>query len=242
MKITRRQQRAERATDTKADFHPAESDCEHASSSVGQPVNTLSSLAMAGIGLAIERRASKADHPRSARWIGSALAAAGLGSVAYHGPGGGGHWVHDVTLLLPATALAVASETDLRGSTDRDRRMLMLGTAGVLAAGRTRGAHRQDLLSAIVAAGLGVAIVRRVKSEADHHGRWLAAGGAMAGTGVIAFGLSRTGGPLCDPHSRLQGHGIWHICAAIAAVATAQGLDQLHRHGAVEPTQIRSEM
>lgn len=224
----RRQRRADRAPDTKATKHPAESDCEHATSSSGQPINTLSSLAMAGMGLAIERHANQADHPRSARWIGAALAAAGLGSTVYHGPGAGGHWVHDVTLLLPAAALAIASETDLRGGEDRDRTMLMLGTAGVLAAGRTRGAHRQDVLSAIVATGLGASIVRRVRSEADHRGRWLAIGGALAGTGVVAFGLSRTDGPLCDPHSRLQGHGVWHLCVAAAVAATAHGLDLLH--------------
>ena len=36
------------------------------------------------------------------------------------------------------------------------------------------------------------------------------AAGAVIGT------LSRTDGPLCDPDSILQGHGLWHVAAAAA--------------------------
>lgn len=39
---------------------------------------------------------------------------------------------------------------------------------------------------------------------------------------LLAFGIwlaSRTGGPLCDPHSLVQGHAIWHLLNAAAMVA-----------------------
>jgi hypothetical protein len=44
--------------------------------------------------------------------------------------------------------------------------------------------------------------------------------------GVVAFSLhalSRTGGPLCACHSRFQGHAAFHVLAAAALVAAANG-------------------
>lgn len=180
---------------------------------------------MAGMGLALEQRSRKGGpHSRAGRWVGAALAAAGFGSAAYHGPTAAGHFVHDVTLLAPAAAMAVASEGEIRGH-EHDRTLLLLAASlAVLVAGRARGPHTQDLLSAFVATALGAAIVRRIRSEADHRPEWLAAGGALAGVGAVAFWLSRTNGPWCDPHSRLQGHGVWHLLIGAATVATAKGL------------------
>ena len=209
--------------------HPATSDCEHASSRFGQPTNTLSSLAMAGIGLALEQRARKSGpHARSERWVGAALAAAGFGSAAYHGPTKSGHWLHDVTLLAPAATMAIASEGELRGHDQNRTAIMLLATMAVLAAGRMRGPHVQDALSVAAASALGLAILRRVRSESDHRPEWLATGGALGGAGAVAFALSRTDGPMCDPHSRMQGHGLWHVLIAGAVVATAKGLDLLH--------------
>ena len=35
-------------------------------------------------------------------------------------------------------------------------------------------------------------------------------------SGLIVWFLSRTGGPLCDPHSVIQGHAVWHAASAAA--------------------------
>lgn len=35
--------------------------------------------------------------------------------------------------------------------------------------------------------------------------------------GLAVYRLSRTGGPLCDPDSLLQGHAAWHVLSAAAA-------------------------
>ena len=184
---------------------------------------------MAGMGIVMEQRArSNGPYAESARWIGAALAAAGFGSAAYHGPSTKGHWLHDVTLLAPATAMAVVSEGEIRGHEHHETAVLLGGALAVLAAGRSRGPHLQDALSVVVAAGLGAAILRRVRSESDHRPEWLAAGGALGGAGAVAFALSRTNGPWCDPHSRLQGHGVWHLLVAGAVAATAHGLDLIH--------------
>lgn len=46
--------------------------------------------------------------------------------------------------------------------------------------------------------------------------------------------LSRTGGPLCFPHSILQGHALWHLLASVAVIA-------IFRHYHSERTIVRSE-
>ena len=48
--------------------------------------------------------------------------------------------------------------------------------------------------------------------------RW---GLAALGSILIAFAIwlpSHDGGPLCDPHSLLQGHAVWHVLGAVAAL------------------------
>jgi hypothetical protein len=39
---------------------------------------------------------------------------------------------------------------------------------------------------------------------------------AVFGVGLAVWAVSRTGGPLCDPDSLLQGHAAWHVLAAAA--------------------------
>jgi hypothetical protein len=93
--------------------HVAASDCERIRPGlVGQPANTVSSLAFVVAALPIARRARVA---RSRAWAGVAASAAveGLGSVAYHGPGG--PWakaVHDAGLVALVATLAVARLTE----------------------------------------------------------------------------------------------------------------------------------
>jgi hypothetical protein len=91
----------------------AASDCERIRPGlVGQPANTVSSLAFVAAAVPIARRARVA---RSAAWAGVAASAAveGLGSVAYHGPGGPvAKAVHDAGLVALVGTLAVARLTE----------------------------------------------------------------------------------------------------------------------------------
>ena len=40
--------------------------------------------------------------------------------------------------------------------------------------------------------------------------------------GLVVWFFSRTGGPLCDPTSTVQGHAIWHLVAAIGVTLIFQ--------------------
>lgn len=93
--------------------HVAASDCEQIRPGlIGQPANTVSSLAFVAAAVPIARAARRRDQPA---WLAVAVAAAveGLGSVAYHGPGGRrAKSLHDggIVVLGATVAVALASE------------------------------------------------------------------------------------------------------------------------------------
>lgn len=109
--------------------HVAASDCETPRDGIiGQPANTVSSLAFVVGAVPIARRAR-----RTRRWIWTAVAASsalvGIGSVGYHGPGGRrGKLVHDVGVDAVAVSLVAAVWND--GSPRR----ISLRTVGLTAA------------------------------------------------------------------------------------------------------------
>jgi hypothetical protein len=150
--------------------HVAEGDCEAIRPGlVGQPANTISSLAFVAAALPIARAGRRRGRPA---WTAVAVATAveGLGSVAYHGPGG--RWAKRL--------------------------------------------HDGGLVALV--ASLGVAVGREGRRPLA--GRPLTA--ALAATAAGLHGLSRTGGPLCSCHSRLQGHAVFHVLAAAALAAAAE--------------------
>jgi hypothetical protein len=148
-----------------APAHVAVSDCERIRDGfIGQPANAASSLAFIGAAVPLWKRGG------AWRWVAAALAFEGVGSVAYHGPGGRfAKFVHDI------------------------------GIVGLIAA------------FALVA--------REQPSALRPRPRPLALGAAAAALHT----LSRTGGPLCSCNSPLQGHAVFHVLAAAAVVAAADG-------------------
>jgi hypothetical protein len=90
--------------------HIAGSDCERIRDGlIAQPANFVSSAAYCAVGVWVWRRGRTDGR---ARWkvLGVLTFAAGLGSMAYHGPGGrAGKLVHDSSALaLAAAAIAIA--------------------------------------------------------------------------------------------------------------------------------------
>lgn len=72
-------------------------------------------------------------------------------------------------------------------------------------------AHDAGIVATAVAA-----VVEVWKRTAVGRPPWSALG--VGGVGVVVWGASRTGGPLCRPESVLQGHAVWHVLAAVALV------------------------
>jgi hypothetical protein len=87
----------------------AASDCEEIRPGlIGQPANTVSSLALVAAAMPIARAARRRRQPA---WTAVAVASAieGVGSVAYHGPGGRrAKLLHDAGLVALTAAVGVA--------------------------------------------------------------------------------------------------------------------------------------
>ena len=120
-------------TSAGASRHVAASDCERVRPGlIAQPANTISSLAFVAAAVPISRAARARANPA---WQAVAAAAAieGLGSVAYHGPGGNGaKRLHDAGIVALAAALAVAVGREGAPAARRPRTALLAGAALVL--------------------------------------------------------------------------------------------------------------
>jgi hypothetical protein len=66
---------------------------------------------------------------------------------------------------------------------------------------------------------VGLAVLAIV-DDLRHGAPWRPLVGPLVLLGSVAIigRLGATGGPLCDPHSLLQPHGLWHLGAAIAVL------------------------
>lgn len=116
--------------------HVAASDCERIRPGlIGQPMNTLSSLSFVAAALPVARRGGPW------KWVAAALAFEGVGSVAYHGPGGRvAKFVHDAGLLALVVAYLRVARDD-PGSLRPRRAAVALGAgaAALHALSRTGG-------------------------------------------------------------------------------------------------------
>lgn len=152
-------------------------DCERwRAAGVGQPTNTATSMALVVGGLWVMRRARAVDAAQ--RWrplgYGGLLAAAGLGSVAYHGLGGTpAERAHDrsITLLVLATVLGEAE----RALAHRSREVAATDERG--RARRPPGPAAVALISALAAPiayvlGRTSASTCRPTSRWQWHGLW----------------------------------------------------------------------
>ncbi|HET8931400.1 MAG TPA: hypothetical protein VFN21_12145 [Acidimicrobiales bacterium] len=205
--------------------HVAAADCERCRKGpIAQPVNTVSSLAFTVAGLALVARARRRQPPDAPVGAGTAetalgwsAVAAGLGSVAYHGPGTRpGRILHDASLITMLGALIVA---DVSRVTSRPpSRVVLAALPGVA----TAAAMSPWSLPAqvVVGAGASVAEVARVRRSRTGTGSgWQPiAESLVAAGGALGHLFGRTGGPLCRPDSIWQAHAAWHTAMAVVLV------------------------
>jgi hypothetical protein len=174
----------------------------------GQPVNTATCLAFL-IGAAYIWR--KRRDPAMSLLV----ALVGLGSIAFHGPmPPGGEFLHDVTIVW-VLAWVILVETG------RTSRWALIFLAGAVLSAIPVVANPSQ---ALLAVGVGVVQIR----SRDQRPLRLLTLGLLLG-GAVFGRLSASGGPFCDPDSLWQGHGLWHIIAALALTIWAVNLSPDHR-------------
>lgn len=232
------------ATIDSVDDVPGSGDCELHSQSWGQPVLAATSWAYVVAGLALAVWFSRrSDIPRGWAWafvIGLVLT--GLGSVDYHGPAWTPQpYTHDGGLSL---ALLVALGIDLTRISGNSRVGVSVAVVAAFV-GVTVMILNPDLsplLAGVIAIALLVceAVIYRRGLRAINWTQYAALASLLVG-GVV-FALSRSGGPLCQPDSLLQGHGMWHVLTATALALWAVGaLPAPATHPSVQPTTHRGE-
>jgi hypothetical protein len=209
----------------------AESDCERCRDGlVTQPVNAISSAAYVVAGGAMVRRARiAADLGGEA--LGWATVGVGIGSVAYHGPGGVlSRYVHDAGLLAMLGVLALQEVGQVTGKPVTGTQVAAVtGAAAVGARPRTSEAV-QIVVGTLAAATVAARVRVRGSSSSDR----------LDGAGMVVGGaaqvLGRSGGPWCRPDSLLQVHALWHVATAAvlwhrgarrSPVARATGRDRI---------------
>jgi hypothetical protein len=198
----------------------ATSDCERCRPGlVSQPANAVSSLAYVVAGAAMLRGAARTGPTETA--LAWATVAAGVGSVAYHGPGGAvGRYAHDAGLIAMLGFLALSDVERLTG----ERRPAGLAAVPLVAAvgAAPRLSPATQALAGLTAAIAEGARLRRTGRPGGTARERLVAAPALA-LGLAAQGFGRTGGPWCRPDSLLQPHALWHVLTAGALWARSAG-------------------
>ena len=173
-------------------------DCEAiAGPLLGQPVNTLTSLAFVAGGVVLLGMGR-------VRWVAWGLVATGIGSVLFHGPMPSyGEWAHDVSLawLLLTVVGTIAGW----------RPLVHLFGLSALAVAFAVFPPLGDPVGAVLGVGAVIAVLVDSKSRAIGPVALLVAAAIIGRFGA-------TGNPLCDPDSILQPHALWHLGATAAVV------------------------
>jgi hypothetical protein len=205
-------------------WYAAGGDCEQVRSGLlGQPANAVSAAGYLVAGgwvlvCVCRRRAA----PLRYRWFAAAVAANGVGSGLYHGPGWpGSGWCHDVAAIAVPVFIAADGLGGIRAWDDRTvTRVGLAATAAAAAGALARPVTNIAMLTAATAAVLAEAVVaRRPSPRGRRPGRVVMVAALVIG--VTAYLLGRTGGPLCRPDSLLQAHALWHLLTAGAMAAWA---------------------
>jgi len=184
---------------------------------LAQPVNAWSSLAYLAAGLWLVRRVGPVESDRKALAgiYAMAVAANGVGSWFFHGPGtAAAGWLHDLAIAAVLVVIVAVALVDLgRMSPAQAVRGTALATVVVgLALAVAEGLGLVVITLALPAAGAVVLTVRR--------GIWAASttsligGAGLLAVVVLAAAAGRTGGVLCRPDSLMQGHAVFHLATA----------------------------
>lgn len=211
------------------------SDCEALHHGLlAQPVNAWSSLAyiLVGLGLVTRWPGSEPEDRPTVLCTAAIVASVGVGSLLYHGPDlPGSRWLHDLS-VAGALGLVAAVDVSLvraRSAGHHSRTWLagLVIGAVVLAVAPGISVPVTATLAVLVLGG-EVALLRRGRRAGPSPpGRGYLVGVALLTLAVAAQVLGGTGAPLCDPDTALQGHGLWHVCSALALGAwTLETLDR----------------
>lgn len=213
-----------------------ESDCENIGSGfLAQPVNAVSSLAFVLFGtvVVVSTMKERGTERVNRLIVGTLMVATGIGSVMFHGPQGpASHFLHDATILLTMTAIITMNVAGLLHWREK-RVWLILGATGVVVSAiLVIWPSSTNVVAVVLLVALVAQDIALHRSGSIRMRWWIGAIVAMA-VALLFFMGGRTGSPLCDSASLLQGHALWHILSAtavwayfVATTPTRLGIEQ----------------
>ena len=202
-----------------------ETDCEAISEGfLAQPVNTISSAAyiVAGVWLVVRALRLRADETATQSVYGLALAGIGFGSIAFHGPmPPGARLFHDLTIAAVVILIGARNIGALRGwaeSTVLTVFGLVTAAVGLVMVFSVEAGGIVAGVIGVGAIGIEIYLYRSGRRTMARQRMvvWLLAIVGLFALGGLANVFGRTGAPLCEPDSLLQGHAAWHALTATA--------------------------
>ncbi len=210
--------------------------CEAFRGDWGQPANTWSNLGFvaAGLWIAARCRPDAAVLPFAGANLftssaaipvvyASAVVFLGPGSMFMHGSGRAWGGTVDVVSMLvfivfPAAYAAVRC---LRGG---PRAFLLTYGALLLVFALPRALDVLPVsgtavyVALVPTIGILEAVAAKRRPEVTRQWRWLGLTAASFTLALVIWRLSHSGAPLCDPHSLVQGHAVWHLLCAVSTL------------------------
>ncbi|WP_051276138.1 ceramidase domain-containing protein [Marmoricola sp. URHB0036] len=203
--------------------------CEAARSGwLKQPANSLSNLGFVLAGVLVGWHAGRPQgrlaRPGLATSYAVVVVLLGPGSMAMHATQTtlGGHL--DMTSMFLVASFAAAYA--LMRAVGRDAGFFALVFAIALVAcelvERIPGElpvvmHAGNLVFGALLVLTIVIEVRLRRDPPTGDGRWIVAAVGSIAVAFVVWNLSKNDAPLCDPHSLLQGHAVWHLLCAVSA-------------------------
>jgi hypothetical protein len=198
-----------------------ESDCEQLGDGLlAQPVNALTSIAYAVIGVFIVVLTRRLGGRRGESILfGLLLVGVGVGSVLFHGPQPtGSKALHDLPILLAGLLMLLHDVSVLR-PTDRTLVRFAVVAPVVTVAGLVAPGIVSPLAGLVLASVAVLEVVifrtRRRPVPRPTERRLLVAMVTLVALGGASWVLGRSGAPLCDPDTVAQPHGLWHLLSGL---------------------------
>lgn len=198
------------------------SDCEHIGQGLlGQPVNTLSSLAYVVAGALLFWRAVTLGGPRARvmlTFYALTVVGVGVGSAVFHGPmPEWGRFAHDLSIAAVLAFIIGSGVAVARGAPVSTSLIVfggLVGASAIVLAVSPDTSNALDAVLVVGAVGAEVAAARSPSGRDVGYGRLWIVGTAALAIGAVLNALGRTDAPLCDPDSLIQLHALWHVLTA----------------------------
>lgn len=188
-----------------------------------QDINAWSSLAYVAAGVVLVVEIARRRLPRAALGLVVLLGLEGVGSLLYHGaPSDAAQFLHDVPLIGALGFVAGWHVGRLYQSTDAAS---LIGLAVGVALSSVLWAAAPGTTNIVaVIAGVVIVIASLLARRRRLAGVWPAPLLVLSAIAVATWVIGTPDSPLCEPHSWLQPHGVWHVLTAVVALAWADSV------------------